>query len=178
MPSACASSSCTEMAIRSRHRTASTSSIAAAAGPDDPDIPGGDGENVAKQHIHVIAGDSARHQARLTTIPRPGRCARECRAAYPRQNAAGASAASAPAPPRSCRRQRRLRDVDIEQQAKPRPQQAGMGQRFAEIGHAAPDDEAADRARHQRNPRPARGRAGRTVRRECPASCAMQCLWS
>ena len=37
-------------------------------------------------------------------------------------------------------------DVEIEQQSQPHPQQAGMGERLAEIRHAAPDDETSHRS--------------------------------
>ncbi len=46
------------------------------------------------------------------------------------------------------------RQTEAEHEAKPHAQEAGMGERFAEIGHAPPDDEAADGTRHQRHAEP------------------------
>ena len=43
------------------------------------------------------------------------------------------------------------RQAEPQQKPKADAEETGMGQRLAEIGHAPPDDETADRSRHHRN---------------------------
>jgi hypothetical protein len=59
------------------------------------------------------------------------------------------------------------RDVDLEKEGKRHAEQGGVRQRIAEIGEAAPDNEAAERTGDERNSNAGQNGAGEEVVKHC-----------